>query len=1644
MMEVNQPIGTGVLEMQKISSTSSVVVGSAESLQDISPEVKQNGIGIATDKTLSEVTMDIDETKCRLLEDEDVMERLTYGELDDGDDDDQLPATEINPNQTKMAQTISDTLIDDIIQLNKNTDGNNDDTDRLGTVGNPKKSPPSTVQSQSERKDTNTNGVATVEEDIDSSLELNDLPSLANEENDSDEEENLLLLEEDDDVEMEESHDVDENLLLDDGDAEEQDGSTRESAIQIEDSVVTTEIADATEITEGSIVAIDESGLSILNTAAVDIGDVTADESTRIIEDKDQELSVTEQTLEEDTLVAKDTEQAPLPSPTVQVEEPPVFALVEEMVTTMADNLKPTNSEDDLSERMEAEDNFATPQLSLSDLIKFPDVDNIVADSKQKDQPDCADETLSSESLLLKSSEESITLEEKELSEEVSITKLVEAEESDLNNAPIVTEEGGSNQPDDDDDEPELSDLIKFNDGPVFEKAQNEALSNEQPETTDIPEAPREGEPESVEDDTAAAEETENTESVDDEAKKQCRQALQAADEEDLLEMMDEPEQMEADDENGEEDLDDHSSESGSAKQAQADDEDDFEGSDCTAIEEDEASRNTEDHEEVATGVVDVVESEGEPPSKRKCSVDVREVLESENEKESKATNDKPSTQDKTTEKYVEITVKATEEGDPKSEVTEIVDEENAMNEADVKNTEQSTSVVEKSNDKEVPDLLEVKEASVTTAQSEESKETVAQTDTEMDRAESVTEDKDEEIANDDDNLDKVQKDSHETESVKVQEVQPSETIDVDKPEPATEQKNSEIQESEEVSAEDALSISTEKPAVSSNTEVVELSEKEEQVAKVETTTLKDESHGSGVKDKVVPSETAAADAAQDEVLIIDDDDDVPEKNDEVVKMDTDLSEQVKEDSTAVSTGKRPCPEDESEEKEDAESAKKMRLSTENKVEVVKLEGNETAAEEEIKSETVQEEKKEVKAEQKEVKEEKKSALAVIDPLKIVLNPEPVEPSKEKKPIRLDFLEKFKKPLEKMNRSDLEEFVLQKIVESIAFKSTIAEMRTQLDGQDALLLGYRQKVHDLNKQFKDLEMVHERVVKDLEKKNQHFVTPVKITRAVGLQVSQPRFVPGNRPSVGNAAAGTNSPKGPVNRSPVVTPAVSPNRNTPQANAQNRRPNFARGPPVVIKASPQQIPVNRSTQSTSLIKTSLVSSPATPSSNKTITPQQSPVTNSSSPQQQPSTPGSGAVPPLNRKKPLQKFTPMRPPLSITQQVQQQQQTRQMQEQLMRQQIQDVQTGTSNSSSGTGSQPQSPVTQSPQGSPLTRTPEPASSPLGRIPPIVMKKVTPQAKGTPTTMQIINRQTPSMVTGVSPANVRTVQAATSVSTPSTPTIDNSLIDLTDEDDAPKIPVASSAVSAQSAAVVPKPPITILNGQQQNYGQRQNSSMPPLVVINQQRVVNRTVLQQRSMGGTQTGGMVNGIGTPTRPMLIQRPGTAANGFTRSIAGQQSYKPRMANGQIDGNRRMVARATIRQQSPANTHFTHPAPLPQPGIQVTNPTWKQAPPRPSIRINNIETGIVISWTMDDLAEIHATIVSYQIYAYQETTAPPSMDMWRHVGDVKAMLLPMAVTLTQFQEGQRYHFAVRAVDEHQRVGQFSPPRTWNESSPGKVA
>ncbi|KAL3877905.1 hypothetical protein ACJMK2_035547 [Sinanodonta woodiana] len=117
--------------------------------------------------------------------------------------------------------------------------------------------------------------------------------------------------------------------------------------------------------------------------------------------------------------------------------------------------------------------------------------------------------------------------------------------------------------------------------------------------------------------------------------------------------------------------------------------------------------------------------------------------------------------------------------------------------------------------------------------------------------------------------------------------------------------------------------------------------------------------------------------------------------------------------------------------------------------------------------------------------------------------------------------------------------------------------------------------------------------------------------------------------------------------------------------------------------------------------------------------------------------------------------------------------------------------------------------------------------------------------------------------------------------------------------------------------------------------------------------------------------------------------------------------------------------------ISHPAPFPSVPTNQVQPGQKPLPPKPGLKISRVSQGIVLSWNMT-ISDTHAEIASYQLFAYQEGVAAPSSNLWKKVGEVKALPLPMACTLTQFQEGNKYHFAVRAVDVHNRVGHFSDP------------
>lgn len=103
-------------------------------------------------------------------------------------------------------------------------------------------------------------------------------------------------------------------------------------------------------------------------------------------------------------------------------------------------------------------------------------------------------------------------------------------------------------------------------------------------------------------------------------------------------------------------------------------------------------------------------------------------------------------------------------------------------------------------------------------------------------------------------------------------------------------------------------------------------------------------------------------------------------------------------------------------------------------------------------------------------------------------------------PVKLNFMRKFAKECVKLSRADLEELLLQKVTESIVYRSESTELRNKFQKQEDMIDRLQKRVATLTKQYNDLDMIHKRIEKDLKDRPDGPIQPVRITRAVGLQV----------------------------------------------------------------------------------------------------------------------------------------------------------------------------------------------------------------------------------------------------------------------------------------------------------------------------------------------------------------------------------------------------------------------------------------------------------------------------------------------------------------------------------------------------------------
>ncbi|XP_073503848.1 activating transcription factor 7-interacting protein 2 isoform X2 [Phyllobates terribilis] len=98
------------------------------------------------------------------------------------------------------------------------------------------------------------------------------------------------------------------------------------------------------------------------------------------------------------------------------------------------------------------------------------------------------------------------------------------------------------------------------------------------------------------------------------------------------------------------------------------------------------------------------------------------------------------------------------------------------------------------------------------------------------------------------------------------------------------------------------------------------------------------------------------------------------------------------------------------------------------------------------------------------------------------------------------------------------------------------------------------------------------------------------------------------------------------------------------------------------------------------------------------------------------------------------------------------------------------------------------------------------------------------------------------------------------------------------------------------------------------------------------------------------------------------------------------------------------------------------------PPSLKPPQKPQLRLAQVQNpkGIALSWNVTSVDRSCAPAKVYCLYVHQGDPNSPKK-LWKKIGEIKALPLPMACTLTQFVDDTTYSFAMRAKDADGRFG-----------------
>lgn len=196
----------------------------------------------------------------------------------------------------------------------------------------------------------------------------------------------------------------------------------------------------------------------------------------------------------------------------------------------------------------------------------------------------------------------------------------------------------------------------------------------------------------------------------------------------------------------------------------------------------------------------------------------------------------------------------------------------------------------------------------------------------------------------------------------------------------------------------------------------------------------------------------------------------------------------------------------------------------------------------------------------------------------------------------------------------------------------------------------------------------------------------------------------------------------------------------------------------------------------------------------------------------------------------------------------------------------------------------------------------------------------------------------------------------------------------------------------------------------------------------------------------------TVAAPSPTQRPNPvpSVSNSAGARSSPQSNQNSSSNPQVTVHHRPPLDSALKPRTAAASTPTRGSSMPLPPLPAA-PAPSRLPPeaerssppqQPQLKLVPSQTGIVLSWCVAETDRTCAVVDSYHLYAFHQDNSNSSaaQQHWKKIGEVKALPLPMACTLTQFQSGSTYHFAVRAKDIYGRFGSFCEPQCTNVINP----